>query len=61
VRATCELADVCPDDLDWIEFLRDLEARFGVELPDEAYQDATVADLVLGCSQEESTPFRREQ
>lgn len=50
VRTTCRLADFDPDDLDWAEFLRSLEARFGARLPDEAYCDATVAQLIGWCA-----------
>jgi hypothetical protein len=50
VRGTCERVDFCPDDLDWAEFLLGLEARFGGRLPDEAFREATVAELVTGCA-----------
>jgi hypothetical protein len=56
LRATCDLVGVCPDDLDWAEFLRGLEARFGIRLPDEAYREATVAELVTGCAGAAASP-----
>jgi hypothetical protein len=55
IRATCELAGFCPDDLDWAEFLSRLESRFGVRFPDEAFPnrrfpDGTVAELLRWCA-----------
>jgi hypothetical protein len=61
IRATCDLADFCPDDLDWAEFLMGLESRFMICLPDEAFPkirffDATVTQLVQWCARQQSTP-----
>jgi hypothetical protein len=50
IRATCALAGVCPDDLDWAEFLSGLQSRFRIRLPDEAFPDATVAELLRWCA-----------
>jgi hypothetical protein len=55
IRATSELSEVCPDDLDWAEFLLGLESRLGVRLPDEAFSskafpDASVAEVVGWCA-----------
>jgi hypothetical protein len=57
IRATCALNDLCPDDLDWAEFLCGLEARFGVILPGGAFREATVAELVAECAASSHAEF----
>lgn len=52
VKETCSCAGVYPDEIDWVEFLMSLEARFEVRIPDEALDDATVADLIRWCAGE---------
>lgn len=55
IRETCEMVGLCPDDLDWAEFLLGLESRFRIRLPDEAFPykmfpDATVRELFSWCA-----------
>jgi hypothetical protein len=63
LRSACWLFGFCPDDIDWAKFLGVLEVRFGVRIPDEAFQpfeDPTVAQLIDWCTgpQQSAEPVR---
>jgi hypothetical protein len=60
IRGTCELVGICPDDLEWDNFLRSLESQLGIRLPEEAFPnrlfpDTTVAELLGWCARSEPT------
>jgi hypothetical protein len=51
IRQTCLLLSLPPDDLDWVEWLMKLEARFGARVPHELAREATCEQLVRGLAQ----------